>query len=384
MKTRVYFDAAAAHPVTKAAQKAFLRALKAHGNPGAPHKEGQAASRILEEARTAIARETGAKPDAVIFTSGATESNALAMVGHIKARLMEGKEPRSLRVLYSTAQHASVQGAVEELRRMGVATEEVPLQGFDIDLEKLRKMLPGAALITLDAVCGETGARFQVQNVRRLINALAPSERPVLHVDATQAPLTENIERTRLGADLITFDAQKIGGVRGIGALIAPRGIPLLPLTEGGGQERGLRSGTPSPALARAFAVALSEARLKRRVFVKRAAKIRELLKKEIETIRDTTVNEGRDTAPNILNVSFMERDTDYLVALLDEAGFAVATKSACETDIEGSRAVLRFTGDARRAFSTLRISMHQNARRKDARRFTRALCEAVSFLDAS
>lgn len=386
MKKRVYLDSAAAHPVRLSAQKAFVRALKAYGNPSAPHEEGREALTFLEDARASIARECGAKSDAVIFTAGATESNALAIIGHIKARIAGGAKAEELEVLYSPTQHASVIGAVEEVRSLGVKTQEIPLLGFGIDIPKLGAMLgPRTALITLDVVCSETGTRFDTRAVRKMIDACPVQERPIFHVDATQAPLTEHMDRTRLGADLITFDAQKIGGVRGIGALIAPRIVPLLPLSRGGGQERDLRSGTPSPALACAFARALKDASREREVFVKKTERLVEYVKKEIESlVPHVVVNAGDTQAPNILNVSLLGRDTDYLTALLNEAGFAVSTKSACETDAKGSRAVTAFTQDDARASSTLRISLHREIQEKDIRNFVRALATAVSFVDGS
>lgn len=385
MTRRIYLDSAAAHPVRPKALRAFMKASRRSGNPSAPHQEGREAARILEDARAAIARAAGAKPDAVIFTSGATESNALAILGHVKARIAAGAEPSALRILYSPAQHASVIGAVEEARRMGAAAEAMPLSGGALDLAALAPLLRGAALVTADVVCGETGARQDTRAIRRMIDALPAGERPVFHADATQAPLVESIERTRIGADLISFDAQKIGGVRGVGALVAPRGIPLSPLSEGGGQERGLRSGTPSPALAAAFASALEEAGKERAAFARRASVMKASLIRVLADLSpDAVVHGGREAAPHILSASLPGRDAEYLAVLLDEAGVAVATRSACETDAEGSRVILARTGDAALAASTLRVSLHAKTRASEVRAFAKALASALRFLDSA
>lgn len=382
MKRRIYLDAAAAYPVRNSARRAFLRALSVSGNPSAPHSEGRKAAEILEEARASIAEETGAKADAVIFTSGATESNALAIVGHIQARISAGAQPETLEVFFSPTQHASVIGAVEEVRRRGVRVREIPLTDGALNLSELAASItPNTALITLDVICGETGARFDTRAVRKIIDARPVTERPVFHVDATQAPLVERIDRTRLGADFISFDAQKIGGVRGIGALIAPRTIPLVPLVEGGGQERGVRSGTPSPALAAAFATALTDAASERDAFTARAAELLSRVRKEMAKMSEVVVNTPTKHAPHILNVSLIGVDADYLVALLDEAGVAVSSRSACESDAEGSRVVLAFTKDAARASSTLRISLTAMTTKHDARMFLRALASSLRFL---
>jgi cysteine desulfurase len=385
MKKGIYLDCAAAHPVRPRALRAFLRAISAYGNPGAPHEHGRRALAVLEEARSAIARELGAKSDAVIFTSGATESNALALEGYIQALIARGKRPEEIHVLYLETQHSSVVRVIKKISALGVNTEPIPRKDFEVDLQALKeRIVPTTALISMDAVCGETGTLFDTRAVRHLLDeARKGSENKIIfHVDATQAPLTERMDRTRLGADLISFDAQKIGGVRGIGALIAPRHIPLSAIVEGGGQERGLRSGTPSPALARAFALALTEASGERESFTKRALLMRASLIEAIHSIPNTVVNSGTNVSPHILNVSFLGRDTDYLAALLDERGISVSTRSACETDAEGSRVVLAYMSDALRATSTLRISMHAHTTKKEIRKFIRALTACVAFLD--
>ena len=206
--------------------------------------------------------------------------------------------------------------------------------------------------------------------------------RALLHVDASHAPYATKLERAHFGADLMTFDGGKVG-VRGVGALVAHRTIPLTPLYGGGGQERGLRSGTQNVEAIVAFARALEAARAARPAFVERAQGARAAFLDLIRTIPRLAVNEGREQAPHILNLSFPGRDTDYLVALLDEAGFAVSTRSACETDSEeGSRAVMALFGDAEREKATLRVSWGPPVRRGELARFARALRQAVAFID--
>jgi cysteine desulfurase len=187
---------------------------------------------------------------------------------------------------------------------------------------------------------------------------------------------------------MLTLDASKVGRVRGIGALIAHRTIALIPLYSGGGQERGLRSGSEAPELAREFAAALSKAALAREAFSSRATEDRKrLIECIIPSVPNVYINEGpkgnNRQVPNILNVSLPGRDTDYLVALLDEAGFAVSTRSACETDSEeGSRAVYALTKDVERARATLRISWDSSVLGRDLDRFAEAFAHSVAFID--
>lgn len=377
-KRRVYFDIASG----------------VAGNPSSPHTEGRAAHEALERARSVIARLVEVQADDVIFTSGATESNALAILGHVRAlRALAGRDVpgrNHLHVLYLPSAHASIVENAKLLADEGIMTQAIPIRDYRVDTAALLGMLTNeTVLVSMDAVCGETGVVWNTREVAEVLRKVRrgdSGERILLHVDASQAPLTEKITRDHFGADLLTFDASKVSAVRGIGVLIAHRTIPLVPLYRGGGQERGLRSGTESPELAQNFAAALRATARDRDMFRAKARQDRALLVAHItKAVPNVFVQEGRDQAPNILNISLPGRDTDYLIALLDEAGFAVASRSACETDSEaGSRAVLALTGDAERARATLRVSWHSRTRTHELVAFAKALSASVAFIDNS
>lgn len=376
-KRRIYLDSAAG----------------VSANPSSPHEEGRRAKKMLEDARTVIARLVEVQTDDVIFTSGATEANALAILGLLKA---------GDHALYLPSAHASVVENMKMASARGADIEVLPIKDGYVDCEKLKEILrPNTKLVSMDAVCGETGVVWNTREVADVLQkfrtgapekgsarAARPIQHPfsgvpVLHVDASQAPLTEKMTRAHFGADMLTLDASKVGAARGIGALIAHRTIPLVPLYGGGGQERGLRSGSEAPELARSFAAALAAAARGREAFRARAERKRIGLMGRLRPIASLLVNEARAQAPNILNLSLPGHDTDYLVALLDEEGFSVSTRSACETDSEeGSRAVLALTGDAERARATLRISWGPGIRAGELTRFARTLARAVAFID--
>ena len=353
------------------------------GNPSSPHEEGRRNREILEGARTDIARLLEVQSDDVIFTSGATEANALAILGILKA---------GDHALYLPSAHASVVENMKLVSEHGVEIEALPIKDGRVDCEKLKKLLRlETKLVAMDAVCGETGIIWNTREVAQTLqNKVQPCykvepcfARALLHVDASQAPLTEKLTRAHFGADMLTLDGSKVG-VRGVGALIVHRTISLEPLYRGGGQERGLRSGSEAPELAKAFAVCLWQAARARNTFRISAERERtKLVKSIMEAISNIYINEGRAQVPNILNLSLLGRDTDYLVALLDEEGFAVSTRSACETDSEeGSRAVLALFGDSERARTTLRISWGPDTRSRELTRFAQALIKAVVFID--
>jgi cysteine desulfurase len=404
-KQMTYLDWAAAAPVSRAAMAAFIKAMSAQGNPGSPHAEGMRAKELLEDARRTIARLLSVKTDGVIFTSGATEANALAIHGHLQALQDLGRQLKDVHVLYLPTAHASVVETMEALVRRGVQVEPLVITHGAVDIDALKKQIrPETVLVSMDAVCGETGTRWDTRDVRRTLNAVrtapievsprwAPTSRILLHVDASQASFTESLALNHLGADLLTLDAQKVGGVRGIGALVRAHPlIPLVSIMQGGGQEQGLRPGTVNPALAQAFAAALSEAQEGREEFVARSLRLRaDLVSTLASVFSDMSVNgevhrgETSMNAAHILNISFPGRDTDYTVMLLSEAGFMVSTKSACETDSEtGSRAVLALTGDKERALSTLRISWGPDTGAKSLRDFALVLIKTIHFQDTS
>lgn len=371
-------------------QRTYLDyAAGASGNPSSPHQEGRRAKQMLEDARTTIARLTEVKSDDVIFTSGATEANALAILGTVRSRQKAVGNGKKVHVLYLPSAHASIVENVKLLAAEGVAIEALPIRDARVDCEALASLVrEETVLVTMDAVCGETGV---VWNTREVRQAIGP--KVLLHIDASQAPLAEKITRAHFDVDLLTLDGSKVGTARGIGALIAHRTISLTPLYKGGGQERGLRPGSENPELAQEFAAALCNAARAREAFRASAVRARAGLIQVIqESIPNVYINEGRAQAPHIVNLSLLPtgplrggRDTDYLVALLDEAGFAVSTRSACETDSEeGSRAVYVLTGDKERALSTLRISWGPGTHPRALTRLASALCKAVAFLDSS
>ena len=322
----------------------------------------------------------------------------------MRLRVCDGYPGRNhLHVLYLPSSHASVVENMQLLSEEGVRVEPLPVRDYRVDTDALRKMLrEETMLVSMDAVCAETGVVWNTREVADVLrntkrekkqsmrpeSSKEPKKRlltPLLHVDASQAPLTEKITRDHFGADLLTFDAAKVGPVRSVGILVAHRTVPLEPLYRGGGQERGVRPGTGNPEAAAQFAQALSKVTKRREKFVARAEGMRARLVEGVtKTLPEVQVQAGKTQVPNIVNFSFIGRDTDYLVALLDEAGFAVATKSACETDSEnGSRAVQVLTNDGGRASATLRVSWGPHVSGRALKRFMRVLIREVQFIDS-
>ena len=341
------------------------------GNPSSPHYEGRMAKKKLEDARTSIARLVEVQSDDVIFTSGATEANALAILGLTK---------KGDHMLYLPSAHASIVENAMYVKERGVNGEPLAIKDGQIDISDLKKRIRSETkLVVIEAVCGETGTIWNTREVKQAIG------KTYLHVDASQAPLTEKITRAHFGADLLTLDASKLASRAASARLsLIARFRSLLCMRAAGKNEDSV-PGSEAPELAERFAAALRAAACSREAFRASAKRMRtELIKTIMSAIPRVYINESRMQAPHILNLSLPGRDTDYLIALMDEAGFAVSSRSACETDSEdGSRAVVALTGDKERARATLRISWGPNVGRREFARFARALAQEVAFIDS-
>ena len=325
---RAYLDWNAAAPLLPEARQAVLRALDLCGNPSAVHGEGRAARRLVEEAREDVARLVGARPDEIVFTSGATEANNLALAG-----------PADHAVV-SQIEHASV---LAPARRAG---RRLTVLGCDTNGMVSLSGLSGfsasdwgsSAIVSVSLATSETGV---LQPVGRVADALPGGVR--FHCDATQAVGRIPVSLAALGrVDYCTFSAHKLGGPKGAGALVVRRGAPVTPLILGGGQERRQRAGTENvPAIA-GFGAACRAA-LTRLAAWERTRVKRDALETAIVGICPEAVILGHAAPrlPNTTCVAVPDRSAETLVAAFDLAGVAVSAGSACSSGKVGPSAVL-------------------------------------------
>lgn len=300
----------------------------AWGNPSSPHAVGQRAKQVLEESRTTLAELLGVEPDEVYFTSGSTESNNLAVRGICLAR-----RDHPGKIVTSSLEHASVTRSVRGMRRdddWPCAYVEAP--GGALDLDQLRGLLLDGptALITMMRVQNEVGWIFPIEEVARIRDELAPDA--ALHCDATQAFGKLPCEPRAWGIDLLTAGAHKIGGPRGIGLLYVKRSTKMFTTAFGGGQERGLRSGTEPVFLAAGFACA---ARLAVRDREQSFAHVSALRARAIERLRAAipavVVHAPEGGSPYILSISVPGLPNAHSVRYLSDRGVYVSRASACE-----------------------------------------------------
>ena len=350
-----YLDWNATAPLRPQAAAAMSEALRRWGNPSSVHRRGRAARHIVERAREPVAALLGdVDPSAVIFVSGGTEANHLALIG-------AGRE----RVLVSAVEHDSVRHAVPAAEIIPVGPEGI------VDLDAVDRLL-GAdlrpALVSVMYANNETGV---IQPVAE-IAAIARRNGALFHCDAVQAAGKLALEAGAIGADLVTLSAHKIGGPTGIGALVVTGGIELAPLLRGGGQEQRRRAGTENlPGIAGFAAAAAAEI-----ADYERVAALRDGLEAEIAmTARDAVVlGAAANRLPNTSAIAMPGVAAETQVVALDLDGVMVSAGAACSSGKVGPSHVLAAMGVAPEiAASTIRVSLGWSSSEAEIDHFLRA-----------
>ena len=362
---RIYLDHAAATPVDIGVLRVVTETLKKiPGNPSALHQEGVAARAVLENARVDIGTVLSAHPDEIVFTSGATEANNMALVGVVEAARARGVE--NPHVIISAIEHPSVLRAVEALSREGVRVDYLSVdQGGVVNLKELRGLITkDTVLVSVMYVNNEVGTIEPIRDIAKEVRharKMNDSMYPLFHTDAAQATPYCNLNVLQLGVDLMTLSSGKVYGIRGIGALFIRRGVHSAPMMYGGDHEAGRRPGTESPALACGFAYALTYAQNIKGKESSRLAKLRDKLAQLIlKNIPGSSLNGNLDTmAPHIVNISIPGIDSESLVLYLDAAGIAVSGRSACtSSSTEVSHVILALGKAGEGEAGALRFSL--------------------------
>jgi len=329
MTERSYFDWNATTPLREEAKAAIAEALALPGNPSSVHAEGRAARRVVEHAREEVAALVGARPADVIFTSSGTEANMLALTPAIQ--VASDKRPRS-RLLISAIEHASVRTGGRFPRE---AVEEVAVDADGrIDLAALRDAVSRSprALVSLMLANNETGVIQPVAAAAEIVHAADG----LLHVDAVQAAGRIEFDLAGLGADLLTLSAHKIGGPKGVGALVRRNDDIHFsdPLIRGGGQERGLRAGTENVAGIAGFGVAAAMARRNRVAEAAHMAALRDKLEAGLKAISPRAVIFGANAErlPNTTLFAAEGMKAETAVIAFDLEGIAVSSGAACSS----------------------------------------------------
>ena len=357
----VYLDHAATTPMLAAAVDAMTAHLRDTGNPSSLHASGRRARRVVEESRETIAQALNCRPGEVVFTSGGTEADNLAVKGIFWSRHRE--DPRRVRILATSVEHHAVLDPLHWLDDNEHA--EVELLPVDrtgrLDLDALRAAVerdPGSvALISVMWANNEVGT---LQPIPDVVALAAPHGIPV-HTDAVQAIGAVPVDFAASGVDALTLTGHKVGGPYGVGALVVRRELDVTPLVHGGGQERDIRSGTiDTPAIA-GLAAAVELSVKKQADHAVRIGALRDDLVARVRAVVPDVVLNGDpvDRLPGNAHLTFPGCEGDSLLMLLDARGIECSTGSACSAGVPQASHVLLAMGctDAE-ARGSLRFSL--------------------------
>ena len=353
-----YLDHAATTPLRASAREAWLAAHGQAGNPSSIHGAGRRSRAVLEDARERVAAALGAHPTEVIFTSGATEANNLALAS------ADGL------IVASAYEHHSVLDPVKALG--GVLVRDIP--GLTLEL-------PRVALVSWQWVNNEVGT---IHPVGEIVSLAADAGVPV-HSDAVQAVGHLEVNFADSGLTYMSVSAHKVGGPVGIGALLAKRGARLTPIARGGGQQRA-RSGTLDAPGAAAFAAALDEAVAELASERARLESLRgQLLAGLTAAVPDAIVMGGAHVSPHILNAIFPGASAEAMLFALDQRGIEVSTGSACTSGVvDASHVLLALGRTEAEATSALRVSLGHTSTSADVDALLAALPDVVAAARAA
>ncbi len=377
---QMYLDHAAATPLDPRSLEAMLPYLRgAYGNPSSFHTKGKEAADALLKTRETVAGILGARDDEIIFISGGTESDNLAILGAARASVSKGKH------LVTTAfEHQAVMEAMHHLEKK---------EGFEVTYVGVGKDGVVNSKDVLDAVRDDT-TLVSVMYANNEIGTIQPideigrglPDHILFHTDACQAAGALPMDVTKLHVDLMTLNGSKIYGPKGVGALYRRRGVKLQPLQFGGSQESGLRGGTEHVAGIVGLAKALEIAQQEMKTENVRQSKLRdELISRVLQTIPKTRLN-GHATKrlPNNVNISFMDLEGEALLLYLDAAGIYASTGSACTSaSLDPSHVILALGVPFEAAHGSMRFSLGRSTTKEDLDRLMEVLPPLVEKLRA-
>lgn len=345
----VYLDYSATTPVNEDVLKSFNKAsLEFIGNPNSLHQLGMKSKQLEESATEQIASLLGVQKNEIIYTSGSTESNNLAIKGIALKYLNRGKK-----IITTNLEHSSIYGSIGYLQKLGFDVEFVHTDEHGlVDISHLESLMDEEViLVTIASVNSETGL---VQPIERIAELLQ-NYKCFFHVDATQS--IGKIKMNLKKVDLVSFSAHKFYGLKGIGCLIKKESINLEPLLHGGKSTTKFRSGTPALPLIASMSKALRLADMQIQDSYRHVKHLKTKLIQELSKYSDVSINSNEYCLPHILNISVMFAKPETFLHALEKYHIYISTQSACSTSTI-SRAVLELTKDEDKAEHSLRISL--------------------------
>ena len=377
----VYLDYAATAPIRPEVLECYVENMKTLGNPSSVHGAGQTVRRVLEEAREDLAKSIHCDRNEIIFTSGGTESNNLA----IKGLFWEQRAKDSNRnvIISAGVEHHAVIDPIDWLvKHEGAEVAWIPVDSSgDLDLDWLENYLKESentvALISVMWANNEIGV---INDIKRVAELAKTYQLPV-HSDGVAAFGHIPVNFTESGLSTLAISAHKVGGPIGIGALVVSRATKLVSLVHGGGQERGIRSGTLNAPAAKAFALAAKNTVSELETETLRQSSLRDRIIGEVLAMAPMAKLTGSQTnrLPNNAHFVFEGCSGDSILFLLDQAGVEVSTGAACQAGVnEPSHVLLSMGRSVAEAYGCLRVTLGNDTTEADVDAFLQALPKAV------
>ncbi len=366
----VYLDYAATTPVDKKVLESFDRTcLEYIGNPNSLHSEGVKAKKLMEAAIEQVANLLNVKESEVIFTSGSTESNNLAIMGVINKYKDRGKT-----IITTKLEHSSILETVNYLEKNGYTIKYVKLDSNGlVDLNNLKELLTDDVVMV--SVCEVNSEIGITENIKEISEILKDYPRIIFHVDGTGAIGKKHIDLTNI--DLYSFSAHKIYGLKGVGVLVKKEHISLEPLIHGGKSQSNFRAGTPALPLivstARALKLILSDLDYN----INYVKELSDKLKEGLSKIDGVSINSNNYSSPYIVNFSVIGIKPETILHALEEDEIYISTKTACSSD-DYSVGVFELTNDIEKAKSSLRVSLSHLTKENEIDKFLSKLEEKI------
>ncbi len=377
----IFLDYAGGTPVSSSVLKEMQKYNHVFANPSGLYSESAVAKELLGSFRTRVAKVLNVSKNEIVFTSGGTEGNNLALLGVFEAFKTTDFIPH---FITTAIEHSSTLEVCKEIERRG---GEVSIVGVNeegiISLNELKSSIKdNTVLISITLANSEIGTIQPINEISKIVKNLRKKNPLYLHVDTGGSPLYVSLDIARHGIDLLTLDSGKIYGPKGVGALYVKSGINIKPIIFGGGQERGMRSGTENLSSISGFTLALEEAEENREKEVERLTKIRDYaIDNILKDFPKASLNgSDKHRLPNNINICFSGLDAEFATIELDLLGFSVSYSSSCMTlkDDQSSYVIRALNKNEDCSKSSLRFTLGKFSQKSDIDKLILALKKVV------
>lgn len=345
----VYLDNSATTPLLVKAKEKIQEMLDIFGNPSSLHTLGLTAEKEVTLAREIIAKSLSSRPDEIYFTSGGTESDNIAIIAAARKNIKVGKK-----IMTTDSEHPAVAKTVDALEKEGFEVVRLSTVKGRIDLDEVEKNADGVGVVSIMRTNNETGAIYDLKAISEIVKKHSP--RAIVHSDCVQAYMKEKLSFSTLGADIISVSGHKVHALKGVGVLAVKKGLVLPAVIYGGGQEKGVRSGTENTVGIASMGAAVGELMADTEK-EKRVKDLYDYTLFELSELEGITFNIPENPSPYIINISVVGNRSEVLLHKLSQSEVFVSSGSACSSHTGKSPVLEAFGLGQKERDSALRIS---------------------------